>query len=294
MQTKTTLDRPSAGEILTDLPIDVYHAGEGISSSTIAGWGDTCPAYWRQDRETRREPSPEMIWGDLVHSLALEPERWQERYAVEPTEVLGEPVNRRKPAHREALAEWRAGLAPGVREVTAEDLVDARRVARALRSDGFFQDLLTPDSLIEASFYWEDTRTGLLCKCRPDWFNGLAICDLKTTRDSGAAAFARQAGNLHYHTKAAWYLHGVEQVTGERPDGFVWVAINRQRGIPEYYQLDEQRLELGMLTWRKNLDELAACMERDEWPSYSSGSLMTLPLEPWRVRELESLRGEVA
>lgn len=294
MTTETRPAEPVAGEIRTDLGIREYHAGPGISSSQIAGWFDTCPAYWLQDQEASREPSEAMIFGDLVHAITLEPERFQECFATEPLDVLGEPLNKRKPAHREALKDWREALGCDVRVVSQQDLEDAVRLANAMNASPFFKDLLGPDPMIEASAFWEDEKTGLLCKVRPDWFSGL-IGDIKTTRDSGAPGFSKQVSALHYDTKAAFYLHGIEQVTGERPMGFVWVAINRERAIPEFYALDEQRLALGNHAWRTALDGLALCMNSDIWPDYTGEQVRELPLEPWRVRELERLEGsEVA
>lgn len=267
-----------------EIPNAEYHAGPGLSASQIADWLDSCPAYWRQDARTASEPTEAMRFGTLVHTMALEPDEVSARYAVEPCHIDGVPINRRKPAHREWLALWRSELDDAQELVDGATWTRAYELAQAVRRDPRWAPLrAADDAVVERSYYWTDEDTGLECRCRPDLYAAGIVLDLKTTRDSAAPAFARQADNLHYALKAAWYLHGIEKATGTRPDGFVWVAVS-DRLVPEWYSLDPERLELGTRAWQKALAEIAACYEADEWPSFSDqAGIVNLPrTAAWR------------
>jgi hypothetical protein len=278
------IENPTAATDGVAIPAAEYHSGPGISASQIAAWLETCPAYWRADQDKTTEPSDAMRFGSLVHTMTLEPDEVAVRYAVEPCHIDGEKINRRKPAHREWLANWRASVDDAQELIDGATWARASALAQAVTRDPRWAPLReAQDAVVERSYYWTDAETGLLCKCRPDLFAAGVVVALKTTRDSAAPAFAKQADNLHYGMKAAWYLHGVEQATGQRPDGFVWLTIS-DRLVPEWYSLDQERLELGAAAWRKALDEIAVCDEADEWPTYSDqAGIVNLPrIAAWR------------
>jgi hypothetical protein len=261
-----------------------YHSGPGLSASQLAAWVDTCPAYWQADQGQALEPSPSMRFGTLVHTMVLEPDKVDLYYATEPRELDGERVNKRKPAHRKALEAWRSSLDDGIEVVDRADWERAYEMSIAILRDPRWVAIREDHgALVERSYSWTDEETGLLCKCRPDLYAAGIVLDLKTTRNSAAPEFGKQADNLHYALKAAFYLHGLERATGERPDGFVWLAIS-DRCVPEWYSLDQERLELGTRAWRKALDEIAVCTATDTWPTYSSEvGIVNLPrIAAWR------------
>lgn len=285
--TADTFD-PKPGDHYPDLPNEVYHAGPGISASMLAEWADEtiCPAYWKQRQANPKPATDAMEFGTAVHRLALEEELFEKHYAVVP-----------KGKKRDARTAWYQAFCAeheGKVHLTQKDADDIRNVAEKLRENSFFRDLIGPQPLIENSFYAQDPDTGLLLKTRPDSFAGLEA-DVKTTADSSPVAFGRQVINLHYGLKAAFHQQVLEWCLGERPQGFVWIVIDRTNLIPEFYPLDEARLALGTAAWRKALNELAACMESGEYPTFTQDRLQPLPLSAREARQLENLKpGRVA
>jgi hypothetical protein len=87
--------------------------------------------------------------------------------------------------------------------------------------------------------------------------------------------------NFRYGVQAAWYLHGIEQSTGVRPEAFVFIAVETDApyGVG-VYAADEELIEHGWQQCQRDLQKLADCREADRWPSYSDG-IETLTLPDW-------------
>ena len=81
--------------------------------------------------------------------------------------------------------------AKGITPVSAGDMDAALAMAGAVRSHQAAAELLRAGKA-EQSFWWDDSDTGLRCKCRPDWLNGATAVDLKTTTDASPAGFAKR------------------------------------------------------------------------------------------------------
>jgi hypothetical protein len=96
----------------------------------------------------------------------------------------------------------------------------ALNMADAVRQHPYAAALLA-DGKAEQSFWWDDKATGQRCKCRPDWYQGTTIVDLKTCQDASANSFARACATFAYHTQAAHYLNGTFA------DRFVFVAVEK-------------------------------------------------------------------
>jgi len=103
--------------------------------------------------------------------------------------------------------------------------------------------------------------------------------DLKSTQDA-SEHFAKSCANYGYHRQAAMYLDGLRTL-GLDAEHFIFVAAEK---APPYavgvYELDYDAIERGRDLYRADLELLARCMERDEWPAYSP-ELVTLSLPRW-------------
>lgn len=134
----------------------------------------------------------------------------------------------------------------------------------------------------EQSIYWHDPITGVLCRCRPDWWrNDNLPIDLKTTEDASPEGFARSIAKFRYDVQAAFYLDGIELATGKRPQNFVFIAVEKK---PPYavgvYVLDAETLEIGRGLYREDLDNYAKCAKADVWPGYGD-KIQTINLPGW-------------
>ena len=144
----------------------------------------------------------------------------------------------------------------------------------------------------EKSVYWIDPITGVLCRCRPDWWReDWIIPDLKTTDDASPEGFAKSIANWRYDVQAAFYMDGIEQATGKRPKSFVFIAVEKK---PPYgvgvYVLDSDSLELGRAQYQHDLRIYAECVRTGEWPGYGD-KIQTISLPAWHANKNAHLVG---
>jgi exodeoxyribonuclease VIII len=143
---------------------------------------------------------------------------------------------------------------------------------------------LLADGKAEQSFWWTDTATGMRCKCRPDWYYGSTVVDIKTTTDASPQAFARSVATFAYHVQAAHYLEGLS----DRCQRFVFVAVEKTHPhAVAVYELDADALALGRTTRDNALDVIAGCQAAGVWPGYSD-TVQTLSLPKWATNPIQT------
>lgn len=138
----------------------------------------------------------------------------------------------------------------------------------------------------EKSVYWIDATTGVLCRCRPDWWrDDNLIVDLKTTEDASPEGFARSIAKFRYDVQDAFYTDGVQQATGKRPKAFVFIAVEKK---PPYgvgvYVLDAETKDLGRAQYQHDLRVYAGCLRTGEWPGYGD-KIQTISLPAWHANK---------
>jgi len=137
----------------------------------------------------------------------------------------------------------------------------------------------------EQSFFVTEPETGLEVKCRPDFMlnDGSLIIDLKTTTDASPKGFQKSLVNFRYYVQAAWYLDVVELATGKRPDGFLFVAVEKQRPFSTgVYVADEEMIKIGREHAMQDLRNIAEWKEKDIYPGYSDRAEM-ISLPKWML-----------
>lgn len=258
---------------------DDYHGGPGISKSGLDKI-NKCPAWFKYCLDNPTEQTPAMRLGAATHALVLEPETFEKDYAVAPE------INRRTKAGKLDWEEF--CLASSGKDVLSmQEAETARAISEAVYGNAAARRVLSADSRVEHGVYWNDPITGTLCKCKPDmWRNDNILVDLKTTKCASPAEFAKSAYNFRYHVQAAYYMDGVEQVTGERPKGFVFVAVETSAPyLVSVFAADDQMILLGQDAYRQDLDLYAECMESGIWPGYPE-EVVSLQLPPWAKKDL--------
>ena len=253
---------------------DEYHADSAVSASHLKAILQSPYHYWARFVDPDRkpiEPTAAMRLGSLAHCAILEPDELLQRYGV-----CGA---RNTKAGKEQAA---AMEAEGIEPVTSADMALALSMAAAVRSHPAAAALLKQGKA-EQSFWWDDLPTGLRCKCRPDWYHGSTVVDIKTTTDASPQAFARAVASFAYHVQAAHYLaglHGAER--------FVFVAV--EKTYPHavaVYELDAASMALGRTTRDNAMDVLAGCRVADAWPGYGD-TLQTISLPSWATNPIQT------
>ena len=137
----------------------------------------------------------------------------------------------------------------------------------------------------EQSFFATEPETGLEIKARPDWIlDDLSlIIDLKTTKDASPKGFQRSLVDYRYYVQAAWYLDAVELATGKRPEGFLFVAVEKARPFATgVYMADEEMIKVGREHAMEDLRKIAKWQAEDAYPGYSDRAEM-ISLPKWML-----------
>jgi len=175
--------------------------------------------------------------------------------------------------------------AAGIEAVTAPEMEQALAMAASVRSHQAAAALLR-DGKAEQSFWWDDTPTGLRCKCRPDWYTGNTIVDLKTTTDASPRGFAKSVAQWRYHVQQNHYLAGT---FAER---FVFIAVEKTYPYAVgVYELDAAAALHGEAERRNNLQTIADCRAISEWPGYGN-TIQPLSLPNWALQASSSITSE--
>jgi exodeoxyribonuclease VIII len=245
-----------------------YHADPAISASHLHAVAASPYHYWSRFLNPDRPPSVQtaaMKLGSLTHCAVLEPDELSSRYGI--------CLPRNTKAGKEMEGEM---IAAGIEAVTASEMEQAMAMAGSVRSHQAAAALLR-DGKAEQSFWWDDTPTGLRCKCRPDWYTGNTIVDLKTTTDASPKGFARSVAQWRYAIQQNHYLAGT---FAER---FVFIAVEKTYPYAVgVYELDEAAALYGETERRNNLQTIADCRAISEWPGYGN-TIQPLGLPAWAL-----------
>jgi hypothetical protein len=259
-----------------------YHAHPAVSKSHLDLIARSPLHYWARYLDPDRvasEPTPAMRLGTALHTYVLELSRWDEQIAVAPGDI-----NRRTKEGRE---QWAAFEAAAKRKtvITADDAAQVQAMSRAVFRHPAAAMLLGLPGKAETTHMWTDASTGLQCKCRPDWLtdDGSIVVDLKTTKDASPRGFKQSVVNFGYYKQAAWYLEGLQQATGRRPDQFIFICVESTAPYAvAVYAADAEMIERGHDQAMRDLAKLAVCRAADHWPSYSE-QIETLSLPAWMM-----------
>jgi len=253
------------------VPNEEYHQWQALSHSWMNRLRLT-PAHLRDLMENGGDEStPAMVVGSAVHCVVLEPDQYDLRYAVMIEGVNGTTKDGKAfKASEEAKGKTVLSLRDG-RLVAA--------IARRAKHSARVQEWLHREHSCEVSLCWE--RDGYLCKARLDlMIPGLnTIVDLKTTVTASERGFAAQVAKYGYHLQAAWYLDGIQRLTGQLWD---WHFITCEKRRPYLVNcqalLRDSEAHVRAVTENDDLFRLyCACMQSGLWPGYQDVSEIKLP-----------------
>lgn len=240
------------------------------------------PAHFKWAKEHPPEKTKALVFGAALHKMILEPETFEEEFALAPI------MNKRTKDGRLQL-EWFLAENEGKDVIDADDLNVITAMHGSIRSNKYARALLTGKH--EVPYFWTDDLTGEKCKVRVDSIRTDApiIADIKTCTDASTEAFSRDMIKYGYDLQAYMYTHGVEMVTG-KPHQFVFIAIEK---TPPYVinilQADGYVMMRGESIFREFLGMYHDCKETGNWYGYTgfSGMINNLTLPGWIRKEYE-------
>jgi hypothetical protein len=287
-----------------DYTNEQYHASEGISRSKLWTFKQLPHKFWHQymsGEYERPKESKAFYMGSLVHTLVLEPHLFDTEYCLKPQLEKMPPEVRKKDVGAEMFEQVKAARAAiAVRNtaiaeefqanltakslVSEDDLAIANAMRNAVMANNTAVDLLT-GAKIEKSIYWKHEATGLICKTRPDIWNGRIVADLKTCNDAGYRGFQLAAYKDGYFLQAAMMYEGLKSI-GEPFHNFVYVCV--EKTLPysvALYMLDDDALQFGIDMFHSLMDRIAQCYEKNVWPDYG---IQKLTVPRYATLEVES------
>jgi exodeoxyribonuclease VIII len=204
-------------EQIDDLVASEYHKIEALSASGAKTLLRS-PAHYIAAKETFKEPTPAMRLGTAVHTMILEPEKFEAEIAVMPK------FDKRTTIGKQAALEFED-------ENKDKCVIDyyqherAKQIAEAVRDHEFFKAEVHGGKA-EATLLWE--AYGVQCKARLDYLKDQTIFDVKTCQDASPEGFSRQIASFKYHMQAAHYTRGFKRVHDARLDRFVFIAVESE------------------------------------------------------------------
>ncbi len=243
------------------IPADEYHAIDAVSNSLITQILRS-PAHARAYLTQQREPTKAMEFGTAFHAAILEPLSFARTYDVF-------DGDRRTKAGKE---EYERLTSSGIKLLSADDMATIQGMMQSVHSHVAAAELLR-EGEAELSVTWTDDATGLPCKCRPDWWIGDTLVDVKTTDDASPEGFARAIAKYGYHRQAAWYLQG----TGAARFKFIAVEKTAPYAVG-VYELDALSLNQGASECDRALSIWNDALIRSSYTAYSEDcELISLP-----------------
>jgi hypothetical protein len=260
-----------------------YREHPAISRSELFKISES-PEKFKYYREHPESPTPDLLFGQLFHAMALTPDTVWEQFAVVPK------VDRRTKAGKEAFADFEAQAEN--KTIVSVDMVEqATAMCEALNKNEFVKKLLKGEK--EKPFFWVDEMTGEECKCRVDCLTevgeNLIIVDLKSTDNAETEAFMKSAIRYGYDLQSAMYGEGVKANTGKKPI-FVFIAIEKK---PPYainiLQADELLIRRSYDLFREYLGIYHECKTTDNWWGYLGryNQINNLALPAYLAKEVE-------
>jgi hypothetical protein len=264
------IDQPG---IYEGLPIDRYHgqpcAGPSVSSSGLRTIDAESPLhFWaRSSLNPNRLPEEEkdhLALGKAAHHLFTGEGDFWRHYVIRP----------------DKWADWRTGesrawreaqRAAGLTVLVDKQMDQIKGMAASLAAHPTIRaGLLNGEA--ERSIIWQDEKTGVWLKSRPDILpvDSDMVVDLKTCSSADPLSVRRSIADYGYHMQLALAFEGMKAVTGREMRDHVLVFIET---APPYAvnikPIDPVDIEDGRRQVRRAIDTFARCVETGEWPGYA-------------------------
>ena len=224
--------------------------------------------------------------GHAVHCLALEPEKFEERFAVAPK------VDRRTTAGKIAWAEYLADC-EGKTVLDEQDHADAMACVQALNNHPEFAAIMAQPRRVEVEHQFD--LFGHRFKAKPDCIidSMKLILDIKTTDDASPHRWQWSAVDYGYH-RQAWIYQQALVESADECYRFIFAVVEKPkpstRGIPPtvaLYELDDATIEMGCDDTFSLVREYERRTKENDWQQPYSSGIVPLRLPKRRVYEGE-------
>lgn len=281
---------PALKQGLYKMSLHDYHHGKGAfaeSKSTLANmisFPDGCPYYYKWEKDHPKE-EVKQVWdeGTALHAYFQGEAAFNEM--VEVKEVFTGKGSREK--NKNEIAKIReAGKVP-INDEFLEKLQDIDEALHCGRFEKFRKILENPKNIIEQSGFWQDEKTGIWLKTRPDIIapNGV-LWDIKKHED--IKSFEGVASDKNYDLQAYMALIGMSQITGVEHKLFGFLVFHT-RTQPYEFEVrpgSDLFIESGQKKFDEVMGLLAHGLKHDEWPGKTEDEIKILNPSSYRMKEM--------
>lgn len=232
------------------------------------------------------ESSTSTEWGDLIDTMALDPNRFDEKFTVTPETYpdgkTGEPKDWNWNANY--CKEWKKSI--GKRLPIKPDMLKEADVAiKRLRENPNIAELIDcSQKQVFIMAEYADPSTGItiplkaLVDLLPDKAHpkyGTSGADFKTCRSAAPRAWAKHVFEYGYDMQGALYLDLIVAATHtQRATWYHPVQENTPPFITDTHILSEEYLIIGRSRYIRALKLYCRCLAEKKWPSYDFTGLL--------------------
>jgi hypothetical protein len=269
-----------------------YYANKALSHSKLS-----CLAQNPMEFKMRYVDDPPSLspkesdafaMGHAVHCLALEPEKFDERFAAAPK------IDRRtKEGKLQALIFEQNNKGKIV--IDEQDYADAMACVQALNNHAEFATIMAQPRRVEVPFEFD--LFGHRFKAKPDAIidSMKLIIDIKTTDDASPHRWQWSAVDYGYHRQAWIYRNAIELSHANKEPvtesyRFIFAVVEKPkpstRGIPPtvaLYELDSDTMRMGCEDTFALVNEYEKRLETNNWQQPYSSGIVPLRLPKRRV-----------
>ena len=213
----------------TDISIDDYHSGEGISASQLKKAVKSTAHFFV--KEPKQEQKSCFNMGHAFEDMLLEGGELDNKYWI------FEPSKRPKPEttfNNGENKKWKIDQYKkneGKKVITEQELIDLKGMLKSCKNKRI-QDSIKGDIIKQGSGYWIDEESGLLIKTRHDVIkkrseHSAFILDVKTAVDSSPAEFAKSFAKFLYGIQCATQVDGVEKTLKVDVDYYLYLVVEK-------------------------------------------------------------------
>ena len=274
---------------LYEMTLDDYHKGQGAfaeSKSTLSkmiGF-DGSPWAYKWDKDNPEEDVREKFdEGTALHVYFTDRDNFEDHVTVK-KKYTGKGSVAKNKEEEERIRE--SGKTP-ITEDFMEKLKEVDVALHSGRFETFVRVLENPENIFEQSGFWQDKKTGIWLKTRPDIIApNKVLWDLKKHENS--KSFRNVATDLHYDLQAYMALMGVTQITGVEHHHFGFLVFHTRKQPYEFEVLlaDDDFLFSGKEKFEETIGMLAWGLKNDEWPGKVEDKVGVLSPSYWRLKEL--------
>jgi len=267
------------------LQVEDYYQYHACHSGMISN-------YWKTNAQTARlkqleenKATKAMDFGNLVHTMVLEPEKLTERYCVQPD--FGDCRKKDNRIRRDAWLDDNGDL----KAFDRDEMDQAEAMCRKVWEHPRAKELLSACKSYEKEIYWTDDVTGVPCKAKLDGMADDFLLDLKTA----AAGMSGQGGaskktmgkviaDRCYFISGAFYRLAAEQLDGVERQVFN-IFVEKE----EPYNVSVCRIALPYLAYglgisREFLGVYQKAIVTDDWPDYGT-DIVDIEMPGWMLRD---------